>query len=202
MRRDEPVPVVTLDAEKSIWNHFFTVAPLVVIGTREGDGYDLAPKHMVTPLGRGNYFGFTCTPRHATYHNARHAGAFTVTFPRPSQVLLTSLAAGPRCGPSGDKPLLNVLPTRPAEVVDGVFLEDGYLFLECELEKVVDGLGENSFLIGRIVAAHVREDALRVGATTDDERLDAAPLLAFIAPSHYTTIREGRAFPLPHGFRP
>ena len=66
-----PRDVVTLDTAFPIWERFFTVAPLVLIGTREVDGtYDLAPKHMVTPLGWGNYFGFVCTPRHATYANA------------------------------------------------------------------------------------------------------------------------------------
>ena len=56
-------------------------------------GYDLAPKHMATPLGWGGWFGFVCTPSHATYANALREGFFTVSFPRPSQVLLASLAA-------------------------------------------------------------------------------------------------------------
>ena len=57
---------VELDVRLPVWERFFTVAPLVLIGTREADGsFDLAPKHMVLPLGWQNYIGFVCTPRHA-----------------------------------------------------------------------------------------------------------------------------------------
>jgi hypothetical protein len=64
--------VVSLDVTAPIWERCFTVAPLVLVGTREKDGsYDLAPKHMATPMGWQNYFGFVCTPRHRTYHNVR-----------------------------------------------------------------------------------------------------------------------------------
>ena len=59
--RAVPIPV-----DKPIWSRFFTVAPLVLVGTREGDGHDLAPKHMAMPLGWDNYFCFVCSPDHAT----------------------------------------------------------------------------------------------------------------------------------------
>ena len=114
--------LVVLDVERPIWEHFFTIAPLVVIGTCEGEGYDLAPKHRVTPLGWDNYFGFVCTPRHSTYHNVKHSGVFTVSFPRPDQIVLASLAASPRCDHAGQKPVLRALPTFRAGVVDGIFL--------------------------------------------------------------------------------
>ncbi|NIQ57054.1 MAG: flavin reductase, partial [Gammaproteobacteria bacterium] len=53
--------------------------PLVLVGTREGEGaYDLAPKHMATPLGWGDYFCFVCTPEHRTYQNATREEEFTV----------------------------------------------------------------------------------------------------------------------------
>ena len=43
---------------------------LVLVGKREPDGgHDLAPKHMSTPIGWDNYYGFVCTPRHHTYGN-------------------------------------------------------------------------------------------------------------------------------------
>jgi hypothetical protein len=88
---------VSLDISQPIWGRVFTVAPLVVIGTKEGEEYDLAPKHMVTPLGHDNFFGFVCTPKHATYHNAKKEKAFTVSFVTPKQVVLASLTATPRC---------------------------------------------------------------------------------------------------------
>src|SRR3974377_2293776 len=91
------VPLVSLDPNRPIWERFFTVAPLVIIGSREESGaFDLAPKHMATPLGWQNYLRLGSPPRHRTYQNIQRQGAFTVTFPRPSQVVLTSLAAAPR----------------------------------------------------------------------------------------------------------
>jgi flavin reductase (DIM6/NTAB) family NADH-FMN oxidoreductase RutF len=89
-----PNVLVSLGLEQPIWERFFTVAPLVV-GTYEPDGsYDLAPMHLAMPMGWDYCFGFICTPRHRTYHNAKHKGAFTVSYPRPSQV--TDVADVPR----------------------------------------------------------------------------------------------------------
>ena len=61
----------SIDTRRPIWERFFTVAPLVVVGTREEDGSpDLAPKHMAGPVSWQNFFGFVCSPTHATYANA------------------------------------------------------------------------------------------------------------------------------------
>ena len=65
---------VALNTDQPIWSHFFMIAPLAVVGTREEEGYDLAPKHMITPMGFGNYIGFVCTPAHGTYHNIKAPG--------------------------------------------------------------------------------------------------------------------------------
>ena len=44
--------LVELDMNLPIWDRFFWVAPLVLVGTMESDGsYDLAPKHMAMPMG-------------------------------------------------------------------------------------------------------------------------------------------------------
>ena len=94
MNDDRDDALVRLDVESPIWDRFFTVAPLVVIGTREPDGSnDLAPKHMVTALGWNNHIGFVCTESHATYRNIKRNGEFTVSFPNPDQIILTSLSA-------------------------------------------------------------------------------------------------------------
>src|ERR671938_222319 len=91
--------IVTLRGDLPVWERIFTVNPLVLAGTRERGGrYDLAPKHTAFPMGWENYFGFVCTPRHRTYHNARREGVFKVSYPRPTQVVLASLAASPRKG--------------------------------------------------------------------------------------------------------
>lgn len=195
-----PDHLVTLGTDQPIWERFFMVHPLVVVGTREPNGdYDLAPKHMALPLGWRNQFGFICTPRHATYHNAKREGAFTVTYPRPTQVVITSLTASPRCD-DDTKPTLKALPTFPAHEVDSVFLEDGYLFLECELDRVIDEFGDNSLITGTILAAHVDEDALRASGTDDAKLIYESPLLAYLSPGRFATIKETYAFPFPAHF--
>ena len=106
--------LVTFRDDCPIWERVFTVNPLVLIGTQERDGgYNLAPKHMAFPMGWENYFGFVCTPRHFTYHNARREGVFTVSYPRPTQVVLASLAASPR-EDDGAKPSAPCRPSRRA----------------------------------------------------------------------------------------
>lgn len=190
----------TLRADLPIWERVFTVNPLVLVGTKERDGgYDIAPKHMAFPLGWDNYFGFVCTPRHSTYDNVRRNGVFTVTYPRPTQVVLTSLAATPR-EDGGRKPPLDVLPTFPASEVDGVFVRDGYLFLECVLDRVVDDFGDNSLIAGRVVAAHVRPDYLRDSDKDDQDLIHEFPLLAYLSPGRYSPVGESYSFPFPTGF--
>mgnify|MGYP001812110048 FL=1 len=116
--------LVELATSEPIWDRFFTVAPLVLVGTIDPDGsLDLAPKHMVTPMGWQNYFGFVCAPTHSTCGNIQRTGEFTVSFPRPSQVLFSSLAASPRQA-GGDKPVLDYFKTFPASHVEGRFIED------------------------------------------------------------------------------
>lgn len=192
--------LVALGTEHPVWDRFFQVFPLIVVGTREEDGsFDLAPKHMAVPMGWDNYFGFVCTPRHATYGNAVREGVFTVSFPRPSQVLLASLAAAPRCEEDA-KPALDLLATRPATRVDGVLLEDAYLHFECETDRVIDDFGSNSLITGRIVEALVAEDALRDPDRDDAEIFAASPLLAYLAPGRYAEVRDTLAFPFHAGW--
>lgn len=188
--------LVSLPVGPPLWDRVFLVAPLVLVGTKEGDGYDLAPKHMAMPLGWGDYYCFACTPRHATYGNALEHRAFTVSFPSPEQVLQVGLGAGGR-RPDGSKPSLRALPTFPATAVDGVLVEGCRLYLECELDRVVDGFGENSLVIGRVRAAHAPEDALRHEDADDADLLHRLPALAYLSPGRFGAIRDTLAFPFP-----
>ena len=189
----------TLEPDLPIWDRFYTVAPLVLIGTKEAEGYDLAPKHMVTPLGWENYFAFVCAPRHRTYQNITREKVFTVSYPRPTQLVLTSLAAAPRCG-DDTKPSLLALPTFSASQIDGMFVAEGYIFLECQLDRIVDGFGVNSLITGRIVAAHVHEDALRTSDRDDQDVIHQAPLLGYLSPGRIATIADSYSFPFPLDF--
>lgn len=193
--------LVALELDQPIWERFFTVAPLVVVGTREPDGGDdLAPKHLAMPMSWKHRFGFVCTPRHRTYQNIARERSFAVTYVRPSQAVLASLAATPRCD-DGSKPMTAALPTFAAERVHGAFLRDGYLFLECELERFVDDLDDNSLIIGRIVAARVAEDALRSVDQDDEDLLLHAPVLAYLYPGRFAEIADTNVMPFPAGFK-
>jgi len=197
---DSPSDLVTLGTDHPIWNRFFHVAPLIVVGTREPDGsHDLAPKHMAAPIGWDNYFGFVCTPAHGTYRNARREGAFTVSYPRPSQVLSASLAAAPRCE-GGDKPSLDALGTFPASRVEGVLLTDAYLHLECETHRIVDGFGDNSLVTGRVGEAHVSGRSIRRADADERDAILRAPLLVYVAPGRYAEVAETLAFPFHEGW--
>lgn len=192
---------VELELEKPVWNRVFTVAPLVVIGTREEESYNLAPKHMATPLGWDNLFGFVCTPSHGTYQNVKSEKAFTVSFPLPSQVVVTSLTAQPRCGEDEPTPGLELLPTEPATEIDGVVLRDAYLVLECELDRIVDDFGSWSLIAGEVVAARALRDSVRASEVDDERIFQRSPLLAYLSPGRYAEIRETREFPFPAGFK-
>lgn len=194
-------PLVELDVRQPVWDRFFWVAPLVLVGTMEADGsHDLAPKHMAFPVGWENYFGFVCTPRHHTYGNIQRDGVFTVSYPRPTQLVLTSLAASPRCE-AESKPSLSALPVFPASQVNGVLLKGGSAFLECELERIVDGFGVNSLIVGRVVAARIAEDAERMDDGDDQALVHQSPLLAYLNPGRFATIDDSYSFPFPAGMK-
>jgi flavin reductase (DIM6/NTAB) family NADH-FMN oxidoreductase RutF len=185
---------------QSVWDRVFTVAPLVLVGSKEPTGrYDIAPKHMAMPLGWGDRYCFVCTPRHATYANVERERAFTVSFPHRFQVVQASLAATQR-EPDGSKPSLRALPTFRAQKVDGLLVHGCYLFLECKLDRLVP-FGDEALVVGRIVAASAREEAVRSPDREDDELLRRLPPLAYVGPGRYTAVSDTRSFPFPARFR-
>ncbi len=193
--------IKSLDLTAPIWDSFFAVSPLVLVGSKDANGdYNQAPKHMALPLGWDNFFGFVCTPAHSTFQNIQRERAFTVTYPRPTQVVLASLAATAR-DDDHFKPALQSVPTFAASEVDGQFVQDGYVFLECALERTVGEFGRNSLVIGRIVAAHVHEQALRADRGDDRELIAEAPLLAYLQPGRFARISQSQTFPFPTDFR-
>ena len=198
---EEAPDLVSLDTDYPIWDRFFTAAPLVVVGTREPNGeYDFAPKHMVTPLGWENYFGFVCTPEHATYQNIVRHEVFTVTFPTEEAVISPSLAASPRCEDQS-KPSLDALQTFAATHVEGRFMKQGSLFLECRLDRIVDGFGVNSLIAGKIVGASAVPEAVRSAEVDDQDTLAASPVMVYISPRRYVSVKRTLSFPFPKGFR-
>jgi flavin reductase (DIM6/NTAB) family NADH-FMN oxidoreductase RutF len=201
MSQDPWRDMVSLELDYPIWDRFFMPAPLAVIGSKEESGeWDLAPKHMVTALSWDNYFGFVCAPTHGTYSNIARERIFTVSFPRPDQVVMTSLTASPRWE-DGSKVEVQAVPTIPARLVEGIFLRDSHLMLECELDRIVDDFGSNSLIAGKIIAAHVHEQALRADDRDDQEVINDSPMLVYLHPGRFTRISRSDSFPFPTGYR-
>lgn len=196
---DDP-DLVALQPDQSFFETLYTVAPLVVVGTREQDGSEnLAPKHMAIPLGWSDRFGFVCTPEHGTYRNVERTEVFTVSYPRPEHVLETSLTAAPR-NAEGSKPALSEVETVEADAVDAPAVGGSYGVLECELERIVEGFGEAGLIAGKIVGKHVHADAYRRDDIEPERLLQRAPALAHLYPDRFAEVSETEAFPFPEGF--
>jgi flavin reductase (DIM6/NTAB) family NADH-FMN oxidoreductase RutF len=201
MNISEDSEFVTLQPDQPFFETVYTAAPLVVVGTREADGTEnLAPKHMAIPLGWGDYFGFVCTPAHGTYQNAERTGVFTVSYPRPENVLEASLAAAPRAE-DDSKPALADVETADADAVDAPVLDDAYAVLECTLQRTVDGFGDGHLVAGEIVAKHVHTDAYRTDETEPEALLERSPVLTYLYPDRVASVGETHAFPFPEGFQ-
>jgi flavin reductase (DIM6/NTAB) family NADH-FMN oxidoreductase RutF len=192
--------LVTLELTSPVWEQVYSVSPLVLIGSREINGeYDLAPKHMAMPLGWNQYFGFICTPKHGTYSNIEREKFFTVSYPRPNQAAMIGLAAAPRCE-DNHKWSLRAIPHFPASQVDGVLVKGAYLFLECALDRIIDGFGDNSLIVGNILAASASPEFLRQTKCDEKTRLKKTPLMAYLYPDRFAQIEESISFPFPEGF--
>ena len=92
------------------------------------------------------------------------------------------------------------MPTFPASQIDGVFLKGAYLFLECKMERVLDGFGKHSMIVGFVEAAHVDRSYLNEGPGQYDP-MEQAPLLAYVNPGRYARVDATEVFPHPTGFQ-
>lgn len=193
---------ISLDPKMGLWEQFYTVAPLVVIGTKEGENFDLAPKHMATPIGFSNYFGFVCTPRHSTYHNIKKEKRFSVSFVKPDQILLSSIAAIPRCS-VGDFPkdIIAQIPTLTSEDGGSIYIADSYVYLDCALHKIIDGFDDYSIITGTIVKAFVHKDHMIYSDQGQQSRIYKNPLLVYIAQGRFAKIKETMSYPFPKDFQ-
>ncbi len=122
-----------------------------------------------------------------------------MSYPKPSQVLYSSLAASPRM--EGHKPVLEYFTTFPAEKIHGEFIDEAYLYFECKHFKTIDGFGPNCLITGEIIAVYADNDFLRHGEIDDQETIHDSPLLAYLAPGRFATIERSNAFPFPADMR-
>ena len=108
-------------------------------------------------------------------------------------------AAAPRV--DGEKHSLETVPTRSATAVEGVLVEGAALWLECELDRVVEGFGEYDLVTGRIVAAAAPSWALRDPDVDDADLLGRHPSLAYLCPTRFAPVADSLSFPFPAAFR-
>jgi flavin reductase (DIM6/NTAB) family NADH-FMN oxidoreductase RutF len=87
----------------------------------------------------------------------RKAGEFVIAFPS-AQMAEDALFFGTNSGRDLDKLAARGTPTQPADEVDGLLLADAVANFECRLEGELE-TGDHVILVGRIVAAHVNQDA-------------------------------------------
>jgi len=203
MAEQHPSHMIDITDEPNMWNRFFMVHSLVIVGSKEESGdFNLAPKHMTMPLGFGPYFGFMGTPRKTTYRNIEREKEFTVSYPSPDQLIISSLTASRR-EEDDSKPVIGEVPTVKAPNVDGIFLKDSYFQLECKFSEMLGKFGEWEIIVGEIVGAYVHEEALKKeGDDVDDATLiHDHPILAYLHPDRFSVIKESNAFPFPKDFK-
>ena len=66
---------------------------------------------------------------------------------------------------------------------------------------MVDDLGENSLILGRIIKARIAEDAMRSSDQDDEDLVYNSPLLAYLYPGRFSEISNSNQLPFPAGFK-
>lgn len=191
MTRILPPHLLSLELKQPLWSRFFSIAPVVLVGTRNEDGsQDLFTTHCVLPLANPNRFAVLVPPSTPTARNAAREGAFAVSFPRPGQVVEASLAANVGPHPLGDQ-----IPTFQAPAIDAPFLEGAYVHLECEVERTLEELAPDVLVLGKVVGAYVDREFRRMAERDDHDLLVKNPLLAFAIPGRIAKVSDTDAFP-------
>ncbi|MGI9621397.1 MAG: flavin reductase family protein [Acidimicrobiales bacterium] len=196
---EQPLQQTELSPGGDLWDQVFVPAPLVLVGTVDADGgFDLAPKHQAMPLGMGDFYGFVCTDRHRTHENVLRTGEFTVSYPTPDQVVAIGQAAAPRV--EDEKLTLGFIDQISAVEVDGVLAAGASLWLECRVDRVVEGFGTHDLIVGKIVRAAAPSRAVRDPERDDAELIHATPALVFLSPDRFSSVSDTLSFPFPAEF--
>jgi flavin reductase (DIM6/NTAB) family NADH-FMN oxidoreductase RutF len=90
---------------------------------------------------------------------------------------------------------LSVLPSR---VVSVPGIRECRAIPECVRHQVINDFGDDSLIIGRVVAA--RLDAGLAPPTPDV--LEANPILVYVHPNHHAVIGSALRFDFPHNYKP
>jgi len=177
---------------------FFRSANLVLVTTLASSGVpNVAPKTQVMPVGRKGYWAFACCDRHHTYQNVIQQGEFVINFPGPELIEQVSQAA--REFPPGTDEISEAgLTAMGSQEVRVPSIAECRVHLECKRYQVIDGYGEESLIVGEVVAVTVDEELVDAGA----ELLEEYPLLVYVYPGHYTGIEHVKRFRFPRNYKP
>jgi len=182
----------------SFGRRFFRPASLVLVTTMSPLGIpNVAPKTQVMPVGRKGYWAFACCDRHHTYQNVAQQGEFVINIPGPELIEQVSRAAA-EFPPGADEISGAGLTAIPSHVVGVPSLAECRVHLECKKERILDGFGEESLIIGEVVAVTVNESLVDAGV----EILEEHPLLVYVYPGHYAGIKGAKRFRFPRNYKP
>jgi flavin reductase (DIM6/NTAB) family NADH-FMN oxidoreductase RutF len=189
---------VSLNLDRFVGGQFFCPEMVVLVTTMSTSGiFNVAPKTQAMPVGRGNYWAFACCSSHHTYQNVLQQGEFVVNIPGPELIEHISRASAdtPAGADEIDACGLTAIPSRQVAVPS---ILECRVHLECKRYQVIDGLGGDSLIIGKIVAACGDQDFV----STDVRILAEKPVLAYVHPDHYTLVKEVRKFQFPRNYKP
>lgn len=188
---------VDLKLDGFVGRFFFEPRGLALVSTLSPGGVpNLAPKTQVMPIGRGNYWAFACCARHHTYQNVQAEGEFVINLPGPELIRQAALAAVD-VPPGADEIAAAGLTAMPSRALRAPSVAECRVSLECRLHQVPDGFGEESLIVGRVVAA-VADEAF---ASTDPAVLERCPLLVYVHPDYYAAVGRAERFRFPKGYK-
>jgi flavin reductase (DIM6/NTAB) family NADH-FMN oxidoreductase RutF len=124
-------------------------------------------------------------------------GEFVVNIPGPELIEHVSRASAD-VPPGTDEIAGSGLTASPSKQVAVPSILECRVHLECRKHQVIDGLGGDSLIIGKIVAACGDRDFV----STDEQVLARKPLLAYVHPDHYAVVSEIRRFVFPRNYKP
>jgi len=182
---------------------YFSVKPIVLVTTLGPSNIpNVAPKTQCMDVGRHEeYFAFVCTPKHHTYQNAKANKEFVANYPGPE--LIEEVSATSQFAENVDEVALAGLTGIPSLVVKPPRIRECRVHLECKVMEVKD-LDVASIILGKIVARSASQEVSfeRGKAEESISLLLNHPLLAYVYPNHYTTIRAATEFIFPKNYKP
>jgi len=189
---------VELKLDEFVGKFFFKPESVALVTTISISGVpNVAPKTQVMPIGRKNYWAFACCGSHHTYQNVVQQGEFVINIPGPE--LIDHISRSSADFPLGtDEIKAAGLTALSSKIVVPPSIAECRVHIECRRYQVLDGFGNDSLIIGQVIACFGDSGFV----STDPAILREYPLLAYIHPNHYATIDRVERFSFPRNYKP